>query len=70
MQMGTGVFRYNRKQLIGLLQRNALKRGTFTLASGRTSHYYVDGRKVTLSAEGRHSGGCGRNRAAHDPAGN
>ena len=28
------------------------KRGTFTLASGRTSHYYVDGRKVTLSAEG------------------
>jgi orotate phosphoribosyltransferase len=34
------------------LQREALKRGTFTLASGRTSHYYVDGRKVTLSAEG------------------
>jgi orotate phosphoribosyltransferase len=26
--------------------------GTFTLASGRSSHYYVDGRKVTLSAEG------------------
>ena len=25
---------------------------TFTLASGRTSHYYVDGRKVTLSAQG------------------
>src|SRR5688500_12492771 len=24
----------------------------FTLASGRTSHYYVDGRRVTLSAEG------------------
>jgi orotate phosphoribosyltransferase len=50
--MGIGVARYKREQLIGLLQRDALKRGTFTLASGRTSHYYVDGRKVTLSAEG------------------
>ena len=38
--------------MIALLQRDALKRGTFTLASGRTSHYYVDGRKLTLSAEG------------------
>ena len=41
-----------RERLIELLQRDALKMGTFTLASGRTSHYYVDGRKVTLSAEG------------------
>src|SRR6478752_4143695 len=38
--------------LIALLKRDALRTGTFTLASGRTSHYYVDGRKVTLSAEG------------------
>ncbi len=38
--------------LIALLKRDALKTGTFTLASGRTSHYYVDGRQVTLSAEG------------------
>jgi orotate phosphoribosyltransferase len=59
MQMGTGVFRYNREQLIGLLERDALKRGTFTLASGRTSHYYVDGRKVTLSAEGAVQVGAG-----------
>src|SRR5271170_7672642 len=44
--------RYERQRLIEILQRDALKRGTFTLASGRTSHYYVDGRKVTLSAEG------------------
>lgn len=43
---------YERQRLIELLQRDALKRGTFTLASGRTSHYYVDGRKVTLSAAG------------------
>src|SRR3954469_4845965 len=41
-----------RDRLIALLKRDALRTGTFTLASGRTSHYYVDGRKVTLSAEG------------------
>ena len=34
------------------MQRDALRTGTFTLASGRTSHYYVDGRRVTLSSEG------------------
>ena len=44
--------RYDRGRLIELLQRDALKLGTFTLASGRVSHYYVDGRKLTLSAEG------------------
>jgi orotate phosphoribosyltransferase len=43
---------YDRERLSALLKRDALKTGTFTLASGRTSHYYVDGRKVTLSAEG------------------
>ena len=43
---------YERERLIALLRRDALRTGTFTLASGRTSHYYVDGRKVTLSAEG------------------
>src|SRR6201996_8377862 len=41
-----------RGALIALLKRDALRTGRFTLASGRTSHYYVDGRKVTLSAEG------------------
>jgi orotate phosphoribosyltransferase len=40
------------ERLIELLRRDALKLGTFTLASGRTSHYYIDGRKVTLSADG------------------
>ena len=50
--MTAGSIGYDRGRLIGLLQRDALKRGTFTLASGRTSHYYVDGRKVTLSAAG------------------
>ena len=50
--MESGIVRYEREKLIALLQRDALKRGTFTLASGRKSHYYVDGRKVTLSAQG------------------
>jgi orotate phosphoribosyltransferase len=42
----------DRERLVALLKRDALRTGTFTLASGRTSHYYVDGRKVTLSSEG------------------
>src|SRR3954451_14821646 len=49
MAEGPGV---ERGRLVALLVRDALKTGTFTLASGRTSHYYVDGRKVTLSSEG------------------
>jgi orotate phosphoribosyltransferase len=47
--MGASV---DRAALIALLKRDSLRTGQFTLASGRTSHYYVDGRKVTLSAEG------------------
>src|SRR3954447_18292436 len=43
---------FDRGRLMALLRRDALKTGEFTLASGRTSHYYVDGRRVTLSAEG------------------
>ncbi len=41
-----------RARLVDLLRRDALRLGTFTLASGRSSHYYIDGRKVTLVAEG------------------
>ena len=47
---------FDRERLVALLKRDALRTGTFTLASGRTSHYYVDGRKVTqlwLSAQVR-----------------
>jgi orotate phosphoribosyltransferase len=54
--MATG---FDRDRLIALLKRDALRTGTFTLASGRTSHYYVDGRKVTLSAEGAFEVGAG-----------
>jgi orotate phosphoribosyltransferase len=41
-----------RERLIELLRRDSLRLGRFTLASGRSSHYYIDGRKVTLGAEG------------------
>ena len=54
--MATG---FDRGRLIALLKRDALRTGTFTLASGRTSHFYVDGRKVTLSAEGAAEVGAG-----------
>ena len=54
--MATG---FDRGRLVALLKRDALKTGTFTLASGRTSHYYVDGRKVTLSSEGAAEVGAG-----------
>jgi orotate phosphoribosyltransferase len=50
---------YDRERLIALLKRDALRTGTFTLASGRSSHYYVDGRTVTLSAEGAAEVGAG-----------
>lgn len=41
-----------RGRLVELLKRDSLRIGQFTLASGRSSHYYIDGRKVTLGAEG------------------
>jgi orotate phosphoribosyltransferase len=50
MEPGWGA--EQRHGLIGVLKRDALRLGSFTLASGRSSHYYIDGRKVTLSAEG------------------
>jgi orotate phosphoribosyltransferase len=50
---------FDRERLIALLKRDALRVGQFTLASGRTSHYYVDGRTVTLSAEGAAQVGSG-----------
>ena len=45
-------FPFLHTRLIDLLKTRALRTGQFTLASGRTSHYYVDGRQVTLSAAG------------------
>ena len=41
-----------RKQLFGLLEKEALKKGKFLLSSGRQSNYYLDGRIITLTPEG------------------
>jgi len=41
-----------KERLLKLLEREALKKGSFVLSSGKTSNYYLDGRVITLSAEG------------------
>ena len=41
-----------KEELFNLLNQDALKRGKFTLSSGKVSNYYLDGRIITLSAQG------------------
>ncbi|TAM40658.1 orotate phosphoribosyltransferase, partial [bacterium] len=41
-----------KKKLFDLLNKEALKRGSFTLSSGKQSGYYLDGRVITLSPQG------------------
>ena len=41
-----------RQQLIELIEQRALKRGSFTLASGRTASFYLDAKQVVLDAQG------------------
>ena len=43
---------YDRNALISLFRQKALKFGQFTLASGKQASYYLDGKQVTLDAEG------------------
>ena len=43
---------YDKQALIALVREKALKRGQFTLASGRQASYYLDCRKVTLDSAG------------------
>lgn len=43
---------YDRAALIDLVRQEALKTGTFTLASGKTASYYLDCRLVTLHPRG------------------
>ena len=38
--------------LLTLLKEHSHKKGTFTLASGKTSDFYIDVRRIALSAEG------------------
>ena len=43
---------YDRKRLMELVRAHALQFGEFRLASGKMATYYVDCRKLTLTAEG------------------
>jgi len=45
-------FQQARERLGDLLRRHAVRHGTFKLASGRTSDFFVDCKSVVLSAEG------------------
>jgi len=42
----------HRKELMEILITRCLKRGRFTLASGRESNYYINGKLCTLEARG------------------
>ncbi|MGE4160080.1 MAG: orotate phosphoribosyltransferase [Planctomycetota bacterium] len=42
------------KQLLALLKERSFKRGTFRLASGRTSSYYIDGKMTQVHSRGAH----------------
>ena len=42
----------DRESLIALLKERSLELGEFTLSSGKTSSYYVDARRTTMSAAG------------------
>jgi orotate phosphoribosyltransferase len=41
-----------RDRLVSLLKERSLQLGSFKLASGRESHYYIDARRTTMSASG------------------
>ncbi|MDX1966603.1 MAG: orotate phosphoribosyltransferase [Planctomycetaceae bacterium] len=43
---------YDRSRLIALFHQRALKFGDFTLASGKKSTYYLDGKQISLHSEG------------------
>ena len=43
---------YDRKRLIELFHERALKFGDFTLASGKKSTYYLDGKQISLHSTG------------------
>jgi len=43
---------YRKQDLVDLLSAEALKRGEFTLASGKKASYYLDCRRITLHPRG------------------
>jgi orotate phosphoribosyltransferase len=48
----------DRQKLKEILLAKSYKKGTFTLTSGKTSDFYIDGKQTTLSAEGAYL--CGK----------
>lgn len=47
-----------KQRLKEIILQKSYRKGTFTLTSGRTSDFYVDGKQTTLDAEGSYL--CGR----------
>ncbi len=47
-----------RQRLRELLLEKSYREGTFTLTSGKTSDFYIDGKQTTLDAEGSYLCGC------------
>ncbi|MEX0642731.1 MAG: orotate phosphoribosyltransferase [Pirellulales bacterium] len=43
---------YDRAALVALVREKALRFGQFTLRSGKSAGYYLDGKQVTLDAQG------------------
>ena len=43
----------DREQLAALLRERSISFGAFRLVSGQHSHYYIDARKATMSAQGQ-----------------
>ena len=41
-----------KEELLGLIKEKAVVRGERTLASGKTSNFYIDGKQVTLDSQG------------------
>jgi orotate phosphoribosyltransferase len=50
---------YDKDKLAALIREKSLKFGEFTLASGKKASYYLDGKQVTLDAEGARLIGSG-----------
>ncbi len=48
----------NRSRLKEILLEKSYRKGTFTLTSGKTSDFYIDGKQTTLCAEGAYL--CGK----------
>ena len=47
-----------RSRLKAIIREKSWRQGTFTLTSGKTSDFYIDGKQTTLSAEGAYL--CGK----------